>query len=92
MYDKTYYDGYGYNYYTGNYGYYAYSRPPRKDSGPYWHMSMFFTVLAIFLAVISAFVTLYYLCDTGKISCGKRKKDECDEHLNQSLTKSKIIN
>ena len=28
VYGLTYYDGYGYNYYTGNYGYYEYSRPP----------------------------------------------------------------
>jgi len=28
VYGKTYYDGYGFNYYNGNYGYYAYSRPP----------------------------------------------------------------
>jgi hypothetical protein len=29
LYGLTYYDGYGYNYYSGNYGYYEYSRPPK---------------------------------------------------------------
>ena len=85
VYGKTYYDGYGFNYYNGNYGYYAYSRPPLYDTGPYWEMGKFFIVFAFFLAVIAAFTTLYYMCDTGRISCCKKNKEE---NNNDSLKKS----
>ena len=39
LYGLTYYDGYGYNYYTNNYGYYEYSRPPVSGVGPPWEIT-----------------------------------------------------
>ena len=59
LYGLTYYDGYGYNYYTGNYGYYEYSRPPKITLGPPWEVSKFFTIFGTFLAIIIAFVFIY---------------------------------
>lgn len=61
VYGLTYYDGYGYNYYTGNYGYYEYSRPPQNQIGPPWEVHRFFTIFGSFVAIISAFVFIY-LC------------------------------
>ena len=43
----------------------------------------------MFLAVIASLATLYYMCSTGKISCGKKKNEE---DFNDSLTKSQKIN
>lgn len=60
-YGLTYYDGYGYNYYTGNYGYYEYSRPPVSGLGPYWEVDAFFIILTSFLAVIAFFATIYFV-------------------------------
>ena len=39
VYGKTYYDGYGYDYYTGNYGYYEYSRPNPLILAPPWKVT-----------------------------------------------------
>ena len=61
VYGLTYYDGYGYNTYTGNYGYYEYSRPPQNQIGPPWEVNKFFTIFGSFVAIISAFVFIY-LC------------------------------
>jgi len=48
-------------------------------------MTSFFTILALFLAIIASFVTLYYMCDTGRIGCCKSKKDKEDkQNLNES--------
>ena len=69
-YGLTYYDGYGYNYYTGNYGYYEYSRPPSSMMGPPWEIGRFFTIFGTFIALIVACV-LIYLCKqkrTNKIA------------------------
>ena len=35
-YKATYYDGYGYNFYNGNYGYYEFSRPPTEIKPGTW--------------------------------------------------------
>ena len=61
MYGLTYYDGYGYNYYTGDYGYYEYSRPPLSGVGPPWEIGQFFTIFGTFVAIIAAFIFIY-LC------------------------------
>ena len=61
VYGMTYYDGYGYNYYTGDYGYYEYSRPPVSGVGPPWEISQFFAIFGSFIAIIAAFVFIY-LC------------------------------
>ena len=56
----TYYDGYGYNFYTGAYGYYEYSRPPINNSGPAWEVSTFFTFLGVFVGALLLFIFSYY--------------------------------
>ena len=63
VYGKTYYDGYGYNYYNGNYGYYEYSRPPLSGVGPPWEIGSFFTMFGTFIAIIAAFVIAYLVND-----------------------------
>ena len=56
----TYYDGYGYNFYNGAYGYYEYSRPPVNNSGPPWKMETFFTFLGVFVGLLIIFIFSYY--------------------------------
>ena len=52
----TYYDGYGYNFYNGNYGYYEYSRPPTVTAGPPWDAGTFAIFLTVFLVLLGAFI------------------------------------
>lgn len=59
-YGKTYFDGYGYNYYNGNYGYYEYSRPPVTDTGPQWLVGTFFLFLIVFVVLLIIFIISYY--------------------------------
>ena len=59
-YGLTYYDGYGYNYYTGAYGYYEYSRPPIDSTGPLWKVDKFFIVFSICLAILICFTGGYW--------------------------------
>ena len=65
-YGMTYYDGYGYNYYTGNYGYYEYSRPPISGTVTPCEVKMFFTLFGTFVAFIIALVFLYICHDRRK--------------------------
>lgn len=69
-YGKTYYDGYGYNFYNGNYGYYEYSRPPVAGVGPEWKISSFLTMLACFTGILGTFTLIYYHYETRQ----QRKK------------------
>ena len=57
-YGLTYYDGYGYNFYNGNYGYYEYSRPPTITAGPPWNGGTFAIFMAVFLAALAIFIGL----------------------------------
>lgn len=56
----TYYDGYGYNFYNGAYGYYEYSRPPVNNSGPPWKVEAFLTFLGVFVGALLLFIFAYY--------------------------------
>ena len=59
-YGLTYYDGYGYNYYTHALGYYEYSRPPLDATGPGWNQNIFLIYLGAFSAILLVFIALQY--------------------------------
>ena len=63
-YDTKYYDGYGYNFYNGNYGYYEYSRPPPPGIGKPWDITYFFQTFAGMIVCLIAFTITYYKCET----------------------------
>jgi len=63
FYELTYYDGYGYNFYTGAKGYYEYSRPPPSSSGSQWSASRFVTTLSIMTGVLALFSFIFYKYD-----------------------------
>ena len=60
MYGLTYYDGYGYNYYTGDKGYYEFSRPPLQGLGPDWNPVTFFIYLGVFTAILGLLMIVQY--------------------------------
>ena len=62
LYGQTYYDGYGYNFYNGNYGYYEYSRPPSSTPGPPWSAGTFAIFLGTFTGVLLLFIAMQYFC------------------------------
>ena len=48
----VYFDGYGYNFYYGNYGYYEYSRPPSLMDVPQWDATKFAIYLTVMVGII----------------------------------------
>ena len=63
FYELTYYDGYGYNFYTGAKGYYEYSRPPSTSTGRKWSASRFLTTFSIMVGVLTLFSFIFYKYD-----------------------------
>ena len=55
-----YYDGYGYNFYNGNYGYYEYSRPPINEKITPFVVQEFLIVFACFIGLLGLYVIFYY--------------------------------
>jgi hypothetical protein len=62
----TYYDGYGYNFYTGAKAYYEYSRPPPSSTGLKWERIRFIKTLASMVGAIAFFSFLFYKYDKYK--------------------------
>ena len=86
----TYYDGYGYNFYNGAYGYYEYSRPPVNNSGPPWDITTFFTFLGTFVGVLIIFIIIYYKVLTWQEDPeeeAKKEKTAFKEKMSQGLQK-----
>ena len=67
-YAHTYYDGYGYNFYNGNTGYYEYSRPPPKIEGGNWSVSSFLITLGGFVLLLGIYSWVYYYFETKEKS------------------------
>ena len=63
-YGETYYDGYGYNFFNGNTGYYEWSRHPPKLSSGGWSVSSFLTTLSGMIVFLSLYTWLYYYLET----------------------------
>ena len=60
----TYYDGYGYNFYYKNYGYYEFSRSPAKGSGEKWSFVEFIKVFIGLTALLAIYGWVYYCLET----------------------------
>ena len=84
----TYYDGYGYNYYTGSYGYYEYSRPPIESTGPPWELAKFFIIFAIAAAILIVFIGSYVYCLMEEIAAEKEKLEKENKRLKFASSKS----
>jgi len=59
-YKETYYDGYGQNFYYGNYGYYEYSRPPALPKLVPFELTEFLKVFAGMVFALVLYSYLYY--------------------------------
>ena len=87
VYKLTYYDGYGYNYYTGAYGYYEYSRPPINiGTDVQWSFFKFLQVFIGLLLFLMIYSLTYYYFETkqpkieqAEIGIQKAKEDDKDE-------------
>lgn len=60
FYETTYYDGYGYNFYTGTKGYYEYSRGTSLNIGAQYDYSQFLKTLSSMCGIIGFFAFAYY--------------------------------
>jgi len=60
----TYYDGYGYNFYYTNYGYYEFARSPAKVSGEKWSFLEFIKVFLGLTALLAIYGWVYYCLET----------------------------
>lgn len=85
----TYYDGYGYNFYTGAYGYYEYSRPPVNNSGPPWKVETFFTFLGVFVGALLLFIFAYYKALTWQSpeeeETGKKERSGFKDKMSEGI-------
>ena len=60
LYGQQYFDGYGYNYYYGNYGYYEYSRPHTLQKSSEFEISTFLKTLGFMVLGLTLYVLIYY--------------------------------
>ena len=65
-YHTIYYDGYGYNFYYANTGYYEYSRAPVEIKPGKWNFWEFIRVFIIMLVVLAVYSWIYYYMQTRK--------------------------
>ena len=61
-YQTKYYDGYGLNYYYGNYGYYEYSRAPSRPSSLKWSLGKFAYFYGGMIFILAVLVVFYIKC------------------------------
>ena len=64
----TYYDGYGYNFYYTNNGYYEFSRAPPKGSSDKWSFTEFIKVFCGLSALLVLYGWIYYCLETKSAS------------------------
>lgn len=63
-YGLKYYDGYGYNYYNQNKGYYEYSRPPSPGPSIGFDLQRFILTLGCMVGILAFFVVIYIKLET----------------------------
>jgi hypothetical protein len=78
-YGLTYYDGYGYNYYSDKLGYYEYSRHPPIPSGGDFDVKRFLITLLCMVAALLVFVLIYYKLEKNKLQVPTRKPTQKDQ-------------
>jgi len=73
-YGLVYYDGYGYNFYNGEYGYYEYSRAPAISTGSVFEFQRFVITLLCMVLFLLLFVFIYYKLETRKPAVQAKEK------------------